>query len=80
MTSETFAATPELLKWEPIAIEELPNVLRDLEAPWWIAGGWALDLFLGRVTRAHNDVEIADFRADVDAVRVALPGWEFFVA
>ena len=80
MTSETFAATPDLLRWEPIAIEELPNLLRDLKAPWWIAGGWALDLFIGRVTRAHNDVEIAVFRADVDAVRGALPGWEFFVA
>lgn len=79
-TSDTFAATPELLKWEPVAIEELPTLLGDFDAPWWIAGGWALDLFIGRVTRAHNDVEIAVFRDDVETLRRALGGWELFIA
>lgn len=68
------------MKWEPIAIEELPTLLANFDRPWWIAGGWALDLFIGRVTRAHNDVEIAVFRDDVDALRRALKGWEFFIA
>ena len=78
--SETFAATPEHTKWEPIAIEELPKLLADFDRPWWIAGGWALDLFIGRVTRAHTDVEVSVFRDDIDALRRALKGWEFFIA
>ena len=33
---------------------------------WAIAGGWALDLFLGQVTRGHgeDEVEVAVFRED----------------
>jgi len=30
--------------------------------PWFIAGGWAIDLFLGRETRNHDDIEIGIYR------------------
>src|SRR5207253_191913 len=46
--TETFAATPDLLKWDPLTPEQVRELLRDLTVRWWIAGGWALDLFLGR--------------------------------
>jgi len=45
--------------------------------PWCVAGGWAIDLFLGRETRPHADVDVAVFRADQDALRSHLPGWSF---
>src|SRR5205823_6787653 len=35
-----------------------------LDRPWFICGGWAIDLFLNRVTRAHKDVDIAIRRDD----------------
>jgi Aminoglycoside-2''-adenylyltransferase len=54
--------------------------LSELPAPWWIAGGWALDLFLGKVTRAHKDLDIGIFRSDTADVVAALSGWEFFEA
>ena len=38
------------------------DVMRGFPHPWWIAGGWAIDLFIGRVTREHADVEIGAFR------------------
>ena len=53
------------------------RLLGGLDVPWFIAGGWALDLFLGRETRAHEDVEIAILRRDQAAVRRHLAGWEF---
>ncbi len=40
--------------------------------PWFVAGGWALDLFLGRVTRSHADVAI--FRTDQAAWMKAISG------
>ena len=64
----------------PPEIRAVAAVLRDLHAPWAVAGGWALDLALGRVTRAHADVDVAMFREDQDAVRAALPAWDFAVA
>ena len=51
-----------------------------MDVPWWIAGGWALDLFVGRQTRVHTDIEISVYRGDEDKVRERLKGWEFFVA
>lgn len=33
-------------------------------APWGIAGGWAIALFVGREIRPHADVDVAIFRGD----------------
>lgn len=50
------------------------SLLRDLPCPWFVCGGWALDLFLGRVTRAHKDVDVAVARDDQLVVREYLLG------
>jgi hypothetical protein len=41
--------------WERIGPDEIARLLVALPAPWWIAG----DLFLGRRTRDHEDVDVA---------------------
>jgi hypothetical protein len=64
---------PEL----PSDIREVAEVLRALQRPWAVAGGWALDLALGAATRPHADVDVALFRGDQAALRAALPGWRF---
>jgi len=43
-------------------------LLDGIEAPWWIAGGWALEAFSG-VAREHDDVDVAYFARDLPAVR-----------
>lgn len=50
-----------------------------LAAPWCVAGGWALDLFLGRATRPHADVELAVFRQDQSRLHEHFQGWKFTV-
>jgi Aminoglycoside-2''-adenylyltransferase len=42
--------------------------VRDLPVPWWVAGGWAIDLFVERVTRDHQDVDLVVGRDDQRAV------------
>lgn len=74
------AATPDLLRWDPLTIEQVAELMRGVGVPWWVAGGWAIDLFIGRQTRAHDDIEIAVYRDDLDALRAQLRGWEIFVA
>ena len=49
--------------------------MNDFRPDWLIAGGWAIDLFLGEVTRPHDDVEIAVFRKDQVALHDSLNGW-----
>jgi len=60
-------------------ITEVVRALRRLAAPWAVAGGWAIDLALGRVTRPHGDVDVALLRDDQDALRSALRTWAFSV-
>ncbi len=45
---------------------------------WWaIAGGWAIDLWLGATTRAHHDVEVAVRREDQELVYSLFPSsWQ----
>lgn len=66
----------ELWAWEPPEPRDLPSVLAPLRAPWWVAGGWAIDLFLGRATRRHPDLDVALLRRDQHALHDCLPGWE----
>jgi hypothetical protein len=47
--------------------------------PWCIAGGWALDLWLGRVTRPHQDVDIALLREDQIAIKDHFHNWKFYL-
>lgn len=42
--------------------------LSGLAVPWWVAGGWAIDLFVDRVTRDHQDVDLVVARDDQRAV------------
>lgn len=52
--------------------------LRAYPCPWHICGGWALDLFLGRVSRVHHDVDVQVARADQLALQahLLLRGWK----
>jgi len=45
--------------------------------PWFVAGGWAIDLFLKRVTRKHKDIEIGIFRSDQLLLHKYLKEWLF---
>lgn len=69
-----------LWPWEPITPSDVAELLRELPVPWWIAGGSAIELFLGRETRRHFDVDIAILRRDQLALRRHLVDWDLWVA
>lgn len=52
------------------------EAMRGLTVPWFVAGGWAIDLFVGRVTRPHEDIEVAILRRDQRVIRRHFVGWE----
>jgi hypothetical protein len=45
-------------------------------APWALCGGWAVDAWLGRETRLHEDVDISAFVEDQRALFDHLTGWQ----
>ena len=44
---------------------------------YWLFGGWAVDFHVGRVTRDHEDVDVAVWRSDLSRVTALLEteGW-----
>ncbi|BBH70441.1 hypothetical protein ACTI_71260 [Actinoplanes sp. OR16] len=43
-----------------------------LGIPVWLRGGWAMDFFLGYVSRPHRDVDWFAWAADADRIAAAL--------
>jgi len=74
-----FLVVPDLDAWDPWPPIVMARRLEGVDMPWCVAGGWALDLFAGRQTREHGDLEIAvpgDRFADIARL---FPDCEFHV-
>lgn len=57
--------------FEPV--QAVRSLLSSLAVPWWVTGGWAIDLAVGQVTRPHEDVDVVLLERDEHALR-RLPG------
>ncbi len=66
--------------WDGWSPKELSARLGPQTTDWYIVGGWALDLWLGRKTRPHDDLEIAVLPERIDQYRYFLPELEFYDA
>ncbi len=64
--------------WEPITIDEVQSRFEPTGVDWWVAGGVAIDMFLGWQTRPHEDLDIEMFKTDRDALFDVFEGWELF--
>jgi hypothetical protein len=63
--------TTRIVGFEPVLA--VGSLLSSLTVPWWVTGGWAIDLAVGRVTRNHTDVNVMMLERDEHALR-GLPG------
>lgn len=73
----TFERDDELWRaWHPA---EVTHLLADVRAPWYVAAGWAIDLFLGGQWRDHEDLEIAVPADRFAEVAGALGAFEIFI-
>jgi Aminoglycoside-2''-adenylyltransferase len=53
--------------------------LESVETPWYVAAGWAIDLFLGGRPREHEDLEVAVPNSRLDEIVARFPELDFFV-
>jgi hypothetical protein len=60
------------------AIKALSSTLDRHGIDYWLFGGWAVDFWVGDVTRAHDDIDVAAWRADYDLIKAVLlgEGWQ----
>ena len=70
---------PDLYEWDAWRPEHAARLLAHVQAPWYVAAGWAIDLFLGAQRREHGDLEIAVPADRFDEVVDALAAYELFV-
>jgi hypothetical protein len=59
--------TTRIIGFEPV--HAVAALLSGLTVPWWITGGWAIDLAVGHVTRDHADVNVMMLERDEHALR-----------
>jgi len=71
---------PDLDAWEPWRPAELAARLATYDLTWYVAGGWALDLWYGEQTREHEDIEFAIPRTGFDRLRRHFAGLELYAA
>jgi hypothetical protein len=62
---------------QPLA---LASAMVGFRRPWCVCGGWAIDMWLGEVTRQHRDLEIAILRDHQIELRDYLQGWRWRIA
>src|SRR6476660_1200148 len=60
---------PGLTDWDPFDVATVRRVMGNTDALWWLSGGCALDVFLGRVTRRHGDIDTSIRRSDWPLLR-----------
>lgn len=59
------------------ACNKVNEWMSEFNEPWGIAGGWAIDLFIGKEMRLHSDIELALIREDQHVLKRVLQDWSF---
>ncbi|MGW2882569.1 nucleotidyltransferase domain-containing protein [Streptomyces sp. NPDC001233] len=70
----------EVGRWVPARPEDLAVTFAKADFPWWIAGGYAIELAVGRELRTHGDLDVLVLRRDQARVRDLLTDWDLHVA
>jgi hypothetical protein len=67
-------------RWEPAPPGEVASIFAKTPCPWWVAGGYAIELAVGRPIREHGDIDVMVLRRDQLHVQRVLDGWEWWAA
>jgi hypothetical protein len=75
-------AKDRLGPWDPIGPSDAVQMFEHAPFWWAVGGGWAIDMFLGRQTRYHHDLDIAVARHEQGRVfeTLVLLGWDCHIA
>ncbi|NSX56426.1 nucleotidyltransferase domain-containing protein [Parasulfitobacter algicola] len=71
---------PDENAWDAWSPGQLAGKLSGLTANWYIVGGWAIDLWLGEQSRAHEDLEFATLPEDAPKIASHLAELTFYEA
>lgn len=66
--------------WQPLSLAEVTRVFADAGFTWGIAGGYAVEQFLGMSVRRHSDIDVVVYRDEQRRVHNWLSGWRLYAA
>lgn len=69
---------PDQNNWNPYTVEKIGKIFKGLE--WILAGGFALELFVGKNYRKHADIDILIRREDQKLLTNYIDATRIFVA
>jgi hypothetical protein len=67
-------------KWEPITPQKAARLFAHAPFAWGLAGGYAIELFLGKTIREHGDIDVAVFRDEQLQLQQWLASWQLYAA
>jgi hypothetical protein len=70
---------PDIEAWDPWHPGDFAARMEGADFPWFVAGGWAIDIFLGTRSRDHEDLEIAVASSSFAALPPRFPEFDFWV-
>jgi hypothetical protein len=57
-------------------VTRVAELMSSYPRPWALCGGWAIDAWLGQVSREHGDVDLSVFDAHHEQLFEHLTGWQ----
>ncbi|MFF9644180.1 nucleotidyltransferase domain-containing protein [Kitasatospora aureofaciens] len=67
--NDTHATVPARGRWPPLSSRQAAQLLAGADSPWWIAGGYAIELAVGKPYHEHGDLDVLLLHRDQDKVR-----------
>jgi hypothetical protein len=81
MNSHAFQQMKSMIpisQWQPISVDEVWQIFTGAPFAWGLAGGYAMEQFLGRSIREHGDIDIVVFRDDQLKLQRWLTDWRLY--
>ena len=66
--------------WQSLSVAEVRALFADAPFGWALAGGYAVEYFLGAAIREHADIDIAIFRDEQQQAQRWLSDWQLYAA
>jgi hypothetical protein len=67
-------------QWQPVSVPEIKQIFANAPFAWGVAGGYAIEQFVGASIRDHGDLDVVVYRDDQIQVRHWLTDWCFYAA
>jgi hypothetical protein len=67
-------------EWQPLSVNEVQELFGKAPFAWALAGGYAIEQFLGKSIREHSDIDVVVFRDYQIQAQHWLANWQLYAA